>query len=229
MAAIYLLRHGRASFGADDYDRLDPLGIDQARHLGRALVRCGLRAPLFVSGSLRRHEETLRSCQAEMGIDAGFDTDARWNEFDHQQIISAAFPAFGSAAQLRTAIAQEPDPQAAFQRLFDTAIRRWAGGAHDADYAESWTAFRRRVRDALDALAGALQEGQDAVVSTSGGPIAAVVQQLLAVPDAHALRLNWVIVNASYTKLFSGHRLRLASFNVHAHLEQSRPGLVTYR
>ena len=26
MATIYLFRHGQASFGADDYDKLSPLG-----------------------------------------------------------------------------------------------------------------------------------------------------------------------------------------------------------
>ncbi|HCT4576619.1 TPA: histidine phosphatase family protein, partial [Pseudomonas aeruginosa] len=34
MGSIYLIRHGQASFGADDYDVLSPTGIRQAEILG---------------------------------------------------------------------------------------------------------------------------------------------------------------------------------------------------
>lgn len=229
MASIYLLRHGRAAFGSDDYDRLDPLGVDQARHLGAALADCRLAQPLFVSGGMRRHQETLRACQQALGVPEGADADPRWNEFDHQHIVAAAFPQFGSAAALRNAMQAHADPHAAFQRLFKTAMERWVDGRHDADYAESWTSFRQRVGAALSSVAERLQPGQDAVVSTSAGPIAAVMQLLLSLQDAQALALNWVQVNASYTQLHAGRQLRLGSFNVHAHLLRAGPALVTYR
>ena len=105
-------------------------------------------------------------------------------------------------------------------------MSRWIGAEHDADYAESWPVFRQRVQAALDAV----HSGRDALVSTSGGPIAAVVQPLLALPDAQAVGLAWSIVNASVTKLLVGSRaVRLSSFNVHLHLEQAGANLVTYR
>ncbi|MEC8667907.1 MAG: histidine phosphatase family protein, partial [Pseudomonadota bacterium] len=34
MPTLYLIRHGQASFGADDYDVLSPIGHEQARALG---------------------------------------------------------------------------------------------------------------------------------------------------------------------------------------------------
>ena len=34
MATIYLIRHGQASFGSDDYDQLSQLGIRQAEVTG---------------------------------------------------------------------------------------------------------------------------------------------------------------------------------------------------
>ena len=67
MAAIFLLRHGQASFGESDYDRLSPLGIEQARLLGAALAGCNLRSPQFISGGMRRHQETLSECLGAMG------------------------------------------------------------------------------------------------------------------------------------------------------------------
>jgi len=38
MGVVLLVRHGQASFGADDYDVLSETGIEQSRMLGRALV-----------------------------------------------------------------------------------------------------------------------------------------------------------------------------------------------
>ena len=37
MGTLYLVRHGQASFGADDYDQLSPLGQQQAVRLGEYL------------------------------------------------------------------------------------------------------------------------------------------------------------------------------------------------
>ena len=37
MSRILLVRHGQASFGADDYDDLSPTGHEQSRVLGAAL------------------------------------------------------------------------------------------------------------------------------------------------------------------------------------------------
>ena len=43
MGSIYLIRHGQASFGADDYDVLSPTGIRQAEILGDHLLNLGVR------------------------------------------------------------------------------------------------------------------------------------------------------------------------------------------
>lgn len=38
MSVIYLVRHGQASFGSDDYDRLSTIGREQAQALGEYLI-----------------------------------------------------------------------------------------------------------------------------------------------------------------------------------------------
>lgn len=227
MASIYLLRHGKASFGAADYDRLDPLGVRQAECLGRALAACRLRDPVFFTGSLRRHHETLAACMEGLQASGEVLVDPRWNEFDHERILQAAYPR--EVEQLRGAIALDADSRRAFQRLLEGAMARWVAGAHDADYTETWSGFAARVSDALASVATALGAGRDAVVSTSGGPIAMAVRQALSLADAQAVALNWVIANASYTRLIAACPPRLASFNVHAHLEQAGPEWLTYR
>ena len=43
MSTLYLVRHGQASFGTDNYDRLSAIGEEQARELGRYFVASGER------------------------------------------------------------------------------------------------------------------------------------------------------------------------------------------
>ncbi|NWD90503.1 phosphoglycerate mutase family protein, partial [Pseudomonas sp. K5002] len=50
MGSIYLIRHGQASFGADDYDVLSPIGVQQAQVLGRHLAELGLGFDRCLSG-----------------------------------------------------------------------------------------------------------------------------------------------------------------------------------
>jgi broad specificity phosphatase PhoE len=229
MSAIYLLRHGQASFGADDYDQLSPLGVEQARLLGAALSNYGLKTPLFVSGGMLRHRDTLEECVAALGTADTFAIDDAWNEFDHEAIIRAAYPEYGDTAALLAALAMRPHPKPAFQHIFETAMVRWTHGEHDRDYAETWVQFHQRVAQALSTLAKQLPSDRDAVVSTSGGVIAAIVQQLLHMPVPQGVALNWTLVNAGFTRLLltkSG--LRLCSLNVHTHL-QGHAHLVTYR
>ena len=42
MGTLYLVRHGQASFGADDYDNLSPLGHQQRQRLGEYFKERGL-------------------------------------------------------------------------------------------------------------------------------------------------------------------------------------------
>ena len=61
MGTLYLVRHGQASFGADDYDQLSALGQAQARRLGeywRESLGPELRFDAVLTGTLRRQLQT---------------------------------------------------------------------------------------------------------------------------------------------------------------------------
>ena len=60
MATIYLFRHGQASFGADDYDKLSPLGERQATVLGQYLRDHDIALDAAYSGDLLRQRETAQ-------------------------------------------------------------------------------------------------------------------------------------------------------------------------
>ena len=59
MGALYLVRHGQASFGAADYDQLSELGARQCRRLGEHWQRRGMRFDAAFSGTLRRQRQSL--------------------------------------------------------------------------------------------------------------------------------------------------------------------------
>jgi broad specificity phosphatase PhoE len=90
MTGIDLVRHGQASFGADDDDRLSPLGEEQARLLGDWARECGFGIGRVALGTARRHRQSAERCLATPGsgpsagdwiVEPGFD------EFDHHDVL----------------------------------------------------------------------------------------------------------------------------------------------
>ncbi len=216
MSAIYLIRHGQASFGEAVYDRLSELGVTQSEILGKALATMRDRTRVAYSGDMQRHRQTAKACLEAMGGSLDCIVDPGWNEFDHEQVIRA-YTAAGA------------DTEHGFQGFFEKTVARWMSGEHDADYAESWHAFRDRVRAALQRVALALPGETDALVFTSGGPISTIVADHLRIPDHEWIRTNRVPMNCGVTKLIVGKRgLHLSTLNGHAHFEHD-PSLMTYR
>ena len=60
MSAIYLIRHGQASFGKADYDQLSAKGISQSELLGKFWQSMPVPNKVF-TGDLLRHEQTLKN------------------------------------------------------------------------------------------------------------------------------------------------------------------------
>jgi broad specificity phosphatase PhoE len=230
MGAIYLIRHGQASFGRSDYDELSATGHEQARVLGTALKARLPRVDEVVSGGMKRHRQTAAACLEAMGLPPGLQETAGFREYDHDEIITRYEPRFARPEALMQELAQSPEPRRAFQAMFGKAMERWIAGAHDADYAESWSVFHRRCNAALDALIGALGPSRTALVFTSGGVISAICRELLDLPDLQAYRLNLTLANCGVTKIIYSARARyLSTFNEHAHFEGARQHLITYR
>jgi broad specificity phosphatase PhoE len=234
MAQIHLVRHGQASFGAADYDQLSALGERQARLLGDWYGRCGVRIDDLHRGQLKRHRQTADGLleglpsalrpSSEAQVDAGFD------EFDHDAMLRALRPEFAPEGAMRAWFEQQAHPARAFQQLFAEAMARWMSGAHDAEYAVSWRAFRERCVAALESACSA-PAGDTIVIVTSGGPIAAICQHVLELNDEAAARLCFGLANSGVTRLQRGSaRLHLGHLNSTAHLELAGDArLISYR
>ncbi|MCK7545529.1 histidine phosphatase family protein [Marinobacter bryozoorum] len=229
MATIYLIRHGQASFGEDNYDQLSETGWQQARVLGRWLAG-RVHPDVVIGGDMQRHRETVeaiasgyRGAFPDMQVATGF------NEFDHARVVFRFRPEWADRERMQADLAATGHPAKAFQQTFTQAVQRWVSGDHDEDYPETWLQFKARVNKALDDLVS-WANGGDVFVSTSGGPIAVILQNLLQLSDSRALALNEVIANTSVTRvLYSGDRRSLAVFNNYSHLEAEGQELVTFR
>ena len=228
MGVVLLVRHGQASFGADDYDVLSPTGWEQSRRLGAWLRARDLRPDVLVHGGLRRQRETAEALASSGGWDVPVETDAGWAEFDHLGVV-AAYPGLAGGVTDAGALDRRE-----FQRVFEAATARWTAGEHDHEYAEPFVAFRHRVEAALERICAQAGSGATAVVVSSGGPIAAATGSLVAPGRADAAllwqlwgRFNTVVVNSSVTRVLVGATgPRLLTFNEHPHLAGD---LLTYR
>jgi len=214
MPIVLLVRHGQASFGRDDYDRLSDLGREQAEATGRWLRERGLRRPVAVHGSLRRQRDTAALALAAAGHDVEPRVDARWDEYDHIDLVRRYAAARGAG---------EPRSSREFQVVLDAALVAWVEHGDEG----GWPTFTHAVGTALHELVASLEVGQDAVVFTSAGVIAAVCANLLSADAAGLVALNRVAVNGAVTKLAAGRSgIALLTFNEHSHLDGEH---LTYR
>lgn len=236
MGVLLLVRHGQASFGADDYDVLSPTGWDQGRALGRWLAIQegvgGVVPRTVVHGGMRRHRETWEALADGADWDSSgareADVDPDWEEFDHAAVLLRH-------AELTGGVVDHAVDRLAFQRQFELSTGHWAAAGPDAGYPEPFADFLARSRRALDALAA--RPGPSLVV-TSGGVIAALAALLVVPPEEEGVvdpaaigpvwsRFNTVIANSSVTRVIVGSTgSRLLTFNEHPHLTTD---LLTYR
>lgn len=241
MGSLVLVRHGQASFFADDYDRLSPLGEEQSRRLGAWWARQDARFDLAITGALRRQIGTAEHVAAAYRESRGEEpfpaplADPAFDEYDADNVMKALVPEisardaeFRALVEANAAAVEPRDRYRAFHRLLEAVMRVWVEGSHDAGGFETWTAFRDRVRDGLRRAMENAPGARRVVVFTSGGPIGAAMQTIMRSPDPMALELNWRVHNASITEFaFGGGRVTPSCFNSIPHLEES--GLRTYR
>lgn len=207
MGELYLIRHGQASFGTDDYDRLSPVGFEQARCLGRYFAERGIVFQRVVSGTLLRHRQTFEGT----GIAAQPELLPGLDEFDFFGLVETflqQYPGYGAV-------------DFANVREFFLALRKalplWAEGEID-NPPESWDSFQARIRASLDALIAV--DVERVLVISSGGPISALLREVLQLSVRHMMDVNLQTANTSITRLqFKKGKARMQSFNGLPHLD----------
>ena len=231
-----MIRHGQASFGQDNYDNLSPKGIQQAQILGEHLTKIGLKIDAVYSGTMSRQKATAREVLACYQGRGFYVPDLvqidKLNEYDFSAVISS---------QIKEMTREDPSieehlekmltDKESFRKVFEGAMLRWVSGKHDMPDIISWLDFIDRAKQALKDIMKRHGRGSTIAVFTSGGPICAAIKWILGLSDERAIRLNWQIVNTSYSRfMYNDERITLAGFNSISHLElHNERSLITYR
>ncbi len=206
MAEIVLVRHGQASFGAEDYDRLSPLGHQQAEWLGGYFNAHDLCFDRVWHGALRRQRETAEGI-ARVHTQPVAREDARLDEFHYFPLEQQYIAATGADA---------PADRGTFLRIFPEIFTAWETGALDGG-AEPFPDFAARVHAALDAAVAA---GGRTLIVTSGGVIGVSIARALGLDARATAELLLNIHNASVHRLvYEAGKLRLSLFNASPHLD----------
>ena len=239
MSSLTLVRHAQASFFADDYDNLSPLGEKQSRLLGELWVRHGKVFDEAIVGPRQRHQQTA-AMAADAFRQAGIAFPApvmlsELDEYDLSGILGCLAPSlardnvdFASLLERQRHGATAEEQARSFQLMFEPLMLHWQTAAADLDGVETWPAFQGRVQRGLRQMTDRPGRGRRVVAFTSGGFIGTAVQLVLGAPNRTALELNWRIRNAALTEfVFSRERITLDTLNTIAHLDS--PEMVTYR
>ena len=212
MGTLYLVRHGQASFGADDYDQLSPRGHEQAVRLGAYWRERGLQFDAVLCGTLRRHAQTLQ------GIQQGLEGTPEplmmpgLNEYDSHALIHCVHP-------MPLPRPDTPELYKQHFRLLCDAMAQWMAGTISPAGMPCWDDFSGGVRAALDHVRRQ-HTGHNVLLVSSGGPIAAAVGEVLCTPPEVTIALNMRIRNSAVTEFsISPKRLMLQTFNTLPHLD----------
>ena len=213
MAELLVIRHGQASFGAENYDALSDLGLRQSRAVGAHLRAIGWVPDRLITGTLERQRDTLSA----MGFDGPHEEHAGFNEYDFHQLLHARFD-----GDVPDAVIGERRTH--FRTLRDTVFD-WQDGKI-ADPYETWQAFETRVA-AAQAFA-TVGEARRVLVVSSGGVIGQLAASTLGAPKRMMMELNLQVKNSSLHRfVFSAGRIMLTEFNGTPHFDAD-PTLLSY-
>ena len=211
MGTLYLVRHGQASFGAADYDQLSDLGQRQSRRLGEYFRSRGLQFEQVLTGTLKRHRQTLQGICEGAGLQAKALELPGLNEYDSEAVIAAIHPQ----------PLEKPDTPELYRhhfRLLRDGLRQWMNGVVSPRGMPSYEGFSQGIADAL-AQVRKSAEGNVLLVS-SGGPISTAVGQVLGTTPETTIELNMRLRNSAVSEfVFTPKRHALLSFNTLPHLD----------
>jgi len=216
VALLFLVRHGQASFGTADYDRLSDLGRQQSRWLGEYFAGRNLKFTRAVAGTLRRQRETASELLGAMNAGVPVDTHAGLDEYHGEALYSAHTGG-------RNPLEHQRGDYRDYWRTMKAAMHAWAAGDLPG-MPETWAQFGARTRAALTMAAAGLKRDECALVVSSGGAISRTMVDILGSPGAIGVEFNLQFRNAGFCELIVAgdgphQEFRLVAFNAIPHLD----------
>jgi broad specificity phosphatase PhoE len=215
MAILILVRHGQASFGSENYDRLSDLGWQQSQWLGEYFKDRGLNFHSVHSGTLERQRDTARGILDAMGCsNQSISEDAGFNEY-HAEPVLRAYLGDVDPVEMQNSSYRD------YWRAFRRAMAAWAADEL-TDIPESWDAFGQRMTRALHQCVQSTERDDIVLAVSSGGAITRGLSDLLDMSASSAIELNLQFRNSAFCELIaSSAGLRLINMNTYPHLDRA--------
>ncbi|MBA4397518.1 MAG: hypothetical protein C0394_09075 [Syntrophus sp. (in: bacteria)] len=225
MSVIYMVRHGQASFGKENYDELSAKGRKQCAILAEYLIRTEVSFDAVFAGDMVRQKDTAREIvavyRAQKHALPELFIMREFNEYSSRDVIMAHlhdvtedYPA------LKSDLEKLYIDKKAFQRVFEKIMARWISGEAEKPGLVRWQDFRERVQTGMRKVMVEAGRKRKVLICTSGGPISAAVQMALGLSDEKTLRIAWHLANTAVTSfVYDGERMELTAFNNTAHLD----------
>ena len=215
MGTLYLVRHGQASLGAEDYDQLSDLGRRQCQALGRYWRERGQGFDAVLTGTLKRHQQSLAALSEglqQADLPAAIHCPGL-NEYDSEAVIKAIHPA----------PLEKPDTPEMYRhhfRLLRDGLTQWMNGVVTPQGMPAYNDFVRGVTSALDHVRKS--PACNVLIVSSGGPISTAVGHILGTTPETTIELNLRIRNSSVTELaYTPKRHMLVTYNTLPHLDDA--------
>lgn len=221
MSILHLIRHGQASFGADDYDNLSPKGIEQSVALGKALSQKESKFDYVIVGPHRRHIQTFE------GIKKGYKfadlpdpfIDERFAENQLMEIAQHFIPQILNSNKTTNEIFHtipKEDRHDKFLKLFHIVAKKWMNEELDLSEHnfEGFSVFRARIANTLKTIQDEMTDKSDIMVVTSGGAISGFYAEATNCSQEEIMKLNFGLKNVSISEfVVTTERFTLKAFN----------------
>ena len=234
MASIYLVRHGQASFGAENYDKLSELGCRQAVMLGQYFETRGLVFDAVYSGDLQRQRKTAELAAGNHGVEHRIDP--RFNEIDNAGQLDSITPILlAERPELQVWADKAQKSSKDYQKLLEQVFNYWVALDDESpEGLQSWAEYSGNVHAALDEVIREQGPGKNSAIFTSGGTIATIVAHVLGAGAGATYQFYEPVINCSITQLlYNANKVSLSYYNDHSFLDllgrQNGESLITYR
>lgn len=235
MATIYLVRHGQASFGAENYDKLSELGCRQATVVGEYFRDHGVRFDAVYSGDLSRQRNTARLAVASQPAEVPHHIDARFNEIENDLQLKYLMPdVIKINPKIEAMVNKGLSSSKDYQKVIEAVFNYWVSPVCNDTRLQSWAEFSGGARQAMSDVMHEQGAGKTIGIFTSGGTLATIVAQILGLDGEKTYQLYEPIFNCSVTQLFySRSKISLSYYNDSSFLQvlgqQQGEALISYR
>jgi broad specificity phosphatase PhoE len=230
MSKIYLIRHGQASFMAEDYDNLSEKGILQSKALGAYFLKNEIHFDKIFIGNLKRHQQTFNGfSQAYSEKNIALPEPTYLEELNEHQVPEAlriAYDDFISkyedAKMLLDAIVKNPKLKKKNSvKIFGLFLKEYVSGRYVFEHPsiQSWTDFRVQTEKGKVKILESTKKGETVGIFTSGGTKSSIIGDILRMSEEEIGTLNLAIRNTSFSQLlFLENKLNVFSINEVSHL-----------